>query len=82
MPGTDTCNEERCRKAPWIVARSAQAAIAVATVADVFRAATVRDRYLRPTDASPHAWIVIERITALQSAALGATDPGAALAQR
>ncbi|MEV0481978.1 DUF4328 domain-containing protein [Streptomyces sp. NPDC050508] len=42
------------RKAPWILARSAQAAIAVAAVVDVFRAAAVRDHYLRPTDASLH----------------------------
>ncbi|MGW2823726.1 DUF4328 domain-containing protein [Streptomyces sp. NPDC001443] len=40
------------RKAPWIVARSAQAAIVVAAVADAFRAAAVRDHYLRDTDAS------------------------------
>ncbi|MFJ9024090.1 DUF4328 domain-containing protein [Streptomyces sp. NPDC102259] len=42
------------RKAPWITARSAQAAIAVAAVADAFRAAAVRDHYLRHTDASLH----------------------------
>ncbi|MGW2939912.1 DUF4328 domain-containing protein [Streptomyces sp. NPDC001156] len=42
------------RKAPWILARSAQAAIVVAAVADVFRAAAVRDRYLHRTDASLH----------------------------
>ncbi|KUN29824.1 hypothetical protein AQJ23_03520 [Streptomyces antibioticus] len=42
------------RTAPRIVARSAQAAIAVAAVADAFRAAAVRDHYLRPTDASLH----------------------------
>ncbi|MGW9031911.1 DUF4328 domain-containing protein [Streptomyces sp. NPDC055722] len=42
------------RKAPWILARSAQAAIVVAVVADVFRAAAVRDRYLHRTDASLH----------------------------
>ncbi|MEU1193839.1 DUF4328 domain-containing protein [Streptomyces sp. NPDC005859] len=42
------------RKAPWILARFAQAAIAAAAVADVFRAAAVRDHYLRPTDASLH----------------------------
>ncbi|MFJ1967294.1 DUF4328 domain-containing protein [Streptomyces sp. NPDC087903] len=40
------------RKASWILARSAQAAIAAATVADVFRAAAVRDHYLHRTDAS------------------------------
>ncbi|MGW3283202.1 DUF4328 domain-containing protein [Streptomyces sp. NPDC001002] len=40
------------RKAPWILARFAQVAIAVAAVADVFRAVAVRDHYLRPTDAS------------------------------
>ncbi|MFJ9714314.1 DUF4328 domain-containing protein [Streptomyces sp. NPDC101234] len=42
------------RKAPWIVARSAQAVIAVAAVADAFRAAAVRDHYLRHTEASLH----------------------------
>jgi hypothetical protein len=42
------------RKAPRILARSAQAAIAVAAVADAFRAAAVRDRYLHRTDASLH----------------------------
>ncbi|MFJ3671173.1 DUF4328 domain-containing protein [Streptomyces sp. NPDC090106] len=41
------------RKSPWILARSAQAAIVAAAVADVFRAAAVRDRYLLHTDASP-----------------------------
>lgn len=41
-------------KAPWILARSAQVAIAVAAVADAFRAAAVRDHYLRHTDASLH----------------------------
>lgn len=40
------------RKAPWFLARSAQAAIAVAAVADVFRAAALRDHVLRRTDAS------------------------------
>lgn len=42
------------RKGPWILARSAQAAIAAAAVADVFRAAAVRDHYVHPTNASPH----------------------------
>lgn len=42
------------REAPWILARSAQAAIAAAAVADVFRAAAVRDHHLRHTDASEH----------------------------
>jgi hypothetical protein len=42
------------RKAPWILARSAEVAIPVAAVADVFRAAAVRDRYLHRTDASLH----------------------------
>ncbi|MFF3875106.1 DUF4328 domain-containing protein [Streptomyces sp. NPDC001978] len=42
------------RKAPWILARSAQVAIAVAAVADAFRAAAVRDHYLHHTDASLH----------------------------
>ncbi|MFE0547081.1 DUF4328 domain-containing protein [Streptomyces sp. NPDC058891] len=41
-------------KAPWILARSAQAAIAAAAVADPFRGAAVRDHYLHPTDASLH----------------------------
>ncbi|MFF4041170.1 DUF4328 domain-containing protein [Streptomyces sp. NPDC001816] len=40
------------RKAPWILARSAQAAIAVAAVVDAFRAAAVRDHYLDHTAAS------------------------------
>ena len=40
------------RRAPWILARSAQAAIAVAALADAFRAAAVRDHYLRDTSAS------------------------------
>ncbi|MGW5481521.1 DUF4328 domain-containing protein [Streptomyces sp. NPDC004008] len=42
------------RKAPWILARSAQTAIAAAAVADAFRAAAVRDHYLHHTDASLH----------------------------
>ncbi|MGV9567743.1 DUF4328 domain-containing protein [Streptomyces sp. NPDC003480] len=42
------------RKAPWILARSAQAAVAPAAVADALRAAAVRDHYLHPTDASLH----------------------------
>ncbi|MFF9287079.1 DUF4328 domain-containing protein [Streptomyces griseosporeus] len=42
------------RKAPWILARSAQAAIAAAAVADVFRGAAVRDHSVRRTDASLH----------------------------
>jgi hypothetical protein len=42
------------RRAPWILARSAQAAIVAAAVADVFRAAAVRDGYLHRTDASLH----------------------------
>ncbi|MFF9279731.1 DUF4328 domain-containing protein [Streptomyces griseosporeus] len=42
------------RKAPWILARSAQAAIAAAAVADVFRAAAVRDHSVRRADASLH----------------------------
>ncbi|MFE9127379.1 DUF4328 domain-containing protein [Streptomyces sp. NPDC007148] len=41
-------------KAPWILARSAQAAIAAAAVADPFRGAAVRDHYLHHTDASLH----------------------------
>ena len=41
-------------KTPWILARSAQAAVATAAVADVFRAAAVRDHYLHRTDASLH----------------------------
>jgi hypothetical protein len=42
------------RRAPRILARSAQAAIAAAAVADVFRATAVRDHYLRHTDESLH----------------------------
>lgn len=42
------------RKGPRILARSAQAAIAAAAVADAFRAAAVRDHYLHHTDASLH----------------------------
>ncbi|MGW1159205.1 DUF4328 domain-containing protein [Streptomyces sp. NPDC002513] len=42
------------RKAPWILARSAQAAIVAAAVADAFRSAAVRDHYLHHTDASLH----------------------------
>ena len=42
------------RRAPWILARAAQVAIAVAAVADVFRAASVRDHYLHHTEASLH----------------------------
>ncbi|XUL88336.1 DUF4328 domain-containing protein [Streptomyces galilaeus] len=41
-------------KTPWILARSAQAAVATAAVVDVFRAAAVRDHYLHRTDASLH----------------------------
>ncbi|MFJ6897913.1 DUF4328 domain-containing protein [Streptomyces hokutonensis] len=41
-------------KTPWILARSVQAAVATAAVADVFRAAAVRDHYLHQTDASLH----------------------------
>jgi hypothetical protein len=41
-------------KTPWVLARSAQAAVATAAVADVFRAAAVRDHYLHRTDASLH----------------------------
>ncbi|MCD0484856.1 DUF4328 domain-containing protein [Streptacidiphilus sp. ASG 303] len=40
------------RRAPWILARSAQATTAAAAVADVFRAAAVRDHHLHHTDAS------------------------------
>ncbi|MFE2530962.1 DUF4328 domain-containing protein [Streptomyces sp. NPDC059371] len=40
------------RKAPLTLARCAQAAIAVATVADVFRAVALRDHRLHPLDAS------------------------------
>ncbi|WP_371667238.1 DUF4328 domain-containing protein [Streptomyces sp. NBC_00289] len=42
------------RKASWVLARSAQAAIAAAAVADAFRAAAVRDHYLHRTDVSLH----------------------------
>ncbi|MEV0734411.1 DUF4328 domain-containing protein [Streptomyces sp. NPDC050549] len=41
-------------KSPWVLARSAQAAVATAAVVDVFRAAAVRDHYLHRTDASLH----------------------------
>jgi len=37
-------------KAPWLLARFAQAAVAAAAVADVFRAVTVRAHDLRPRD--------------------------------
>ncbi|WP_217545714.1 DUF4328 domain-containing protein [Streptomyces sp. GbtcB6] len=40
------------RTAPRLLARSAQAVIAVAAVADVFRTVALRDHYLHPTDAS------------------------------
>ncbi|MGQ4385634.1 DUF4328 domain-containing protein [Streptomyces sp. SAS_270] len=40
-------------KAPWLLARFAQAAIGVGAVADVFRVVAVRDHRLHPTDASP-----------------------------
>lgn len=40
------------RRAPRILVRSAQLAIAVSAVADVFRAAAVRDQYLDRSDAS------------------------------
>ncbi|MFF4019727.1 DUF4328 domain-containing protein [Streptomyces sp. NPDC001843] len=42
------------RRTPRILARSAQAAITAAAVADTFRAAAVRDNYLHHTDASLH----------------------------
>ncbi|WP_327692663.1 DUF4328 domain-containing protein [Streptomyces sp. NBC_00459] len=42
------------RKAPWILARSAQTAIAAAAAADAFRVVAVRDQYLHQSDASPH----------------------------
>ncbi|MCX4996591.1 hypothetical protein [Streptomyces longwoodensis] len=42
------------RRAPWILARCAQAATAVAAAADVFRAAAVRDHVLHATAASQH----------------------------
>jgi hypothetical protein len=42
------------RKAPRILARSAQAAIAAAAVADIFRAVAVRNDYLHHTEASLH----------------------------
>ncbi|NEB00489.1 DUF4328 domain-containing protein [Streptomyces sp. SID13726] len=50
------------RKAPWTVARSAQAAVVVATVADVLRAAAVRDDYLHRTEASLHSSGVISMV--------------------
>lgn len=40
------------RKAPWILARSAQVAIATVAVVDVFRATAVREDHLEHTDAS------------------------------
>ncbi|GGX93291.1 hypothetical protein [Streptomyces fructofermentans] len=40
------------RKAPWILARFAQAAIAVVAVADVLRVMAVRDHYPQNTGAS------------------------------
>ncbi|NEC85310.1 DUF4328 domain-containing protein [Streptomyces sp. SID12501] len=42
------------RRTPWILARSAQAAIAAAAVVDAFRAVAVRDQYLHKSDASLH----------------------------
>ncbi|WP_369241589.1 DUF4328 domain-containing protein [Streptomyces sp. R21] len=39
-------------KAPWLLARFAQAAIGVAAVADMFRVVTLRAQHLHPTDAS------------------------------
>ena len=39
-------------KAPWPIARSAQAAVAAAAVAEVFRAVTVRAHRLHPQDTS------------------------------
>ncbi|MFD4557124.1 DUF4328 domain-containing protein [Streptomyces sp. NPDC058469] len=45
------------RKAPRILVRSAQVAIGAAAVADVFRAAAVRSRYLHGTDASESGFI-------------------------
>ncbi|WP_055530425.1 DUF4328 domain-containing protein [Streptomyces graminilatus] len=41
-------------KAPWALARSAQATVAAAAVADAFRAVAVRDEYLHPSAASLH----------------------------
>ena len=40
------------RTTPRFLARAAQALIAVAAVADVFRTVALRDHYLHPTDAS------------------------------
>lgn len=49
-------------KAPWILARCAQGAIAVAAVADVFRATSSRARALEDTaahqDTSGTTWMV------------------------
>jgi hypothetical protein len=39
-------------KAPWLLARFTQGAIAAVAVADVFRAVAIRDHRLHPTDAS------------------------------
>lgn len=50
---TDTARDTP-RRAPRILARCAQAALAAAAVADAFRAVAVRDHYLHPTAASLH----------------------------
>lgn len=43
---------DTARRAPRILARCAQVALAAAAVADAFRAVAVRDHYLHPTVAS------------------------------
>ncbi|WP_329250721.1 DUF4328 domain-containing protein [Streptomyces sp. NBC_01478] len=45
------------RKAPRLLVRSAQVAIAAAAVTDVFRAVAVRDRYVHDTDASESGFV-------------------------
>ncbi|MDX2546071.1 DUF4328 domain-containing protein [Streptomyces sp. WI04-05B] len=50
------------RKAPWLLARSAQAATAATAVVDVFRAVAVRDQHLHPSDASLHRSGVVSMV--------------------
>ncbi|MEU1434452.1 hypothetical protein ABZ438_10165 [Streptomyces sp. NPDC005786] len=50
------------RKAPSLLALSAQAAIGAAAVADAFRAAAVRDHYLHPGDGPLHRSVFISMI--------------------
>lgn len=51
---TDTARRDTSRRAPRILARCAQLALAAAAVADAFRAVAARDHYLHPTVASLH----------------------------